>query len=68
MILCCVSSGFPVDCDSIFDTYTCDDGTCVLRSDRCDDLEDCPDGSDEGAENCGKCCDMFLPVTTAWLA
>ena len=32
--------------------YTCLDGTCILNLLICDNIDDCPDSSDEGAEMC----------------
>ena len=40
----------PYSDDSV---YECDNGGCIHRSDRCNGMDDCGDGSDEGTENCG---------------
>lgn len=46
-------SPFPLssECDEHHE-FTCDDGSCIPSADKCNNLEDCPNGEDE--HNCGK--------------
>ena len=40
--------------------FTCGDGTCILSINLCDDVQDCPDKSDESQEQCGEV--LFITV------
>ena len=40
------------ECDA--GTFTCDDGSCILDTDVCNQIKDCPNGSDE----------IYCPATT----
>jgi len=42
--------------------FTCGDGSCIDARRRCDQHEDCADGSDEA--NCGQSTNRTLPLLT----
>ena len=53
-ILICELSCFLCAVGCLDGFYECENGECIFRSDRCNGEKDCTDGSDEGADNCGK--------------